>query len=54
MGDSRRHGDDAQPGDWRGECGIPRTIVNGKLYYGCGRYILTFENPENPNIPSLS
>ena len=33
---------------------LPRTIANGKLHCGCGRYILTFENPENPNIPSLS
>jgi len=51
VGDPRRPGDDApKPGDWRGECGLPRTIMNGKLYCGCGRYILTFTNPNLPNL----
>ena len=55
VGDPRRPRDDAiKPRDWRGRCGLPRTIVNGKLYCGCGRYILTFKNPENPNLPTLS
>jgi hypothetical protein len=55
MGDPRRPADDAiRPRDWRGNCGLPRTIVNGQLYCGCGRYILTFDNPENPHLPNLS
>ena len=55
VGEPRRPRDDAiKPPDWRGKCGLPRTIVNGNLYFGCGRYILTFKNPENPNLPNLS
>ena len=55
VGDPRRPRDDTiKPRDWRGKCGLPRTIVNGNLYCGCGRYILTFANPENPNLPYLS
>jgi len=31
-----------------------RSVSDGQLYCGCGRYILTFNNPDNPNLPTLS